>query len=385
MPLAISMMTVRPTEKKICAAGDDLLPDMKVFHVVPRVKETDGVAQYALALATAMNVGGATADHAVIAALGSGERQDDTACRQVHRAMTDEVLNALAQARDHETAVVVHVSHYGYAKRGNPTWLPRRVDQWKKSYSKLRIITMFHEVFAFGPPWCSAFWLSPVQRSISRRLLSLSDHAVTNTPSGEAILRGWARTVPISLLPVFSNVGEPDTVRPAADREATAVVFGRAGVETLLYQKRQQQLADAVLTLGVERLIDIGPRTQSPPARIGPAPVEVRGVLPVSEISEILSASLCGFIAYPPVLLGKSGVFAAYAAHGVIPVMFWPSRRCWHDERSLYLDSCDLRSLDEAESLTALQGRLCDWYGEHTLQKQAERWCDIIANKYQHA
>src|ERR1700730_12469909 len=125
---------------------------MKVFHVVPSVEETDGVAQYALALATAMNAGGATLDHAVVAALGSGKRQGDMACRQVYRAMTDEVMNALAQAPGDETTVVVHVSHYGYAKRGNPTWLPCRVEQWKKSCGKLRIITMFHEVFAFGPP-----------------------------------------------------------------------------------------------------------------------------------------------------------------------------------------------------------------------------------------
>jgi hypothetical protein len=41
--------------------------------------------------------------------------------------------------------------------------------------------------------------------------------------------------------------------------------------------------------------------------------------------------------------------------------------------------------LDEAESLTELQSQLRNWYGEHTLQKQAERWRDTIANKYQHA
>jgi hypothetical protein len=142
------------------------------------------------------------------------------------------------------------------------------------------------------------------------------------------------------------------------------------------------------LRLGVEKVVEIGPRTQSVPAHIGSAPVEVRGVLPVSEISEILSTSRYGFIAFhlwtPPlgiILLEKSGVFAAYAAHGVIPVMFWPNRRCCHDGHSLFLDSLDLRSLDEAESLTALQGRLCNWYGGHTPQKQAERWRDMIANK----
>jgi len=49
---------------------------------------------------------------------------------------------------------------------------------------------------------------------------------------------------------------------------------------------------------------------------------EEQGVLPSDRVSELLSDTRAGFFAYPTPLLGKSTVFAAYAAHGLIPVTY---------------------------------------------------------------
>jgi len=352
---------------------------MNVFHVVPSVEETDGIGQYALRLVGAANALGVGQHHTVIALSGI-LAQSDAALPTPQPTAPNPVIAALLRVTDGVSAVVVHLSHYGYAKRGNPTWLALGVEKWKRTNPNVRIVTMFHELFALGPPWRSSFWLSPVQRSISRRLLSLSDHAVTNTPRYAAILRGWNQTVPITVLPVFSNVGEAELIKPTADREALAVVFGRAGVEDLLYGERRRQLAKLATRLEINRIIDIGPRRKPPPVTIGPAAVEPRGALPSGEISAILSEARYGFLAYWPALLGKSGVLAAYAAHGVIPVLL-PRRLgislgVAPDPAGLYINGRWPRTHETW--LAALQADLTAWYAAHSLDGHVERWTGIV-------
>jgi hypothetical protein len=287
----------------------------------------------------------------------------------------------LAQIPGGRSTLVIHVSLYGYAKRGNATWLPVRIARWRRDRADARVLTMFHELYAFGPPWRSSFWLSPVQRRIVRQLLALSDHALTNTARYEAILRRWSPDRPVTVLPVFSNVGESDAPTPWCERQNTAVVFGLAGVERFLYRRYLRQLADAAARLYIDRIIDIGPRRSAPPRRIGTAVTESRGVLAAAEIAQILGQARYGFIACPPDLVGKSSTFAAYAAHGVTPVLFWP--RCGWDAalRRLAIDGCALRAQSDTDCTggAAIQMQLITRYASHSLQATAERYEDIVA------
>ena len=70
---------------------------------------------------------------------------------------------------------------------------------------------------------------------------------------------------------------------PFRARPATAVVFGLAGVEDRLYGLYRQQLEDVVAAMGIEKVLDVGPRLSSAPGILAGVPVISKGVLPATQ------------------------------------------------------------------------------------------------------
>ena len=128
--------------------------------------------------------------------------------------------------------LLVHYSGYGYSRRGAPLWLLRELESRRPSLHTLGI--WFHEVHASGPPWSSAFWLSPAQRHIARRLAELSDFWIANLGLSAEWLTQGAGYRPHAVLPVCSNVGEEPELR--AERSPAIVILGGAPVRTATYR-----------------------------------------------------------------------------------------------------------------------------------------------------
>jgi len=219
--------------------------------------------------------------------------------------------------------LLLHYSGYGYQTRGVPIWLRDVLREAKRLDPQTRLLTYFHELFAFGMPWQSSFWLSPVQSHIARELLALSDVALTNSTIAQTWLRDRApATKPVHFLPVFSNVGEPVTVAATSERSLAAVAWGSPEQKARIYST-----ADSLVrVLGAQKigvLYDVGAPVQIP-SRVRDA-VDVRemGVLPGHEISGLLSHLRFGLMSYRPALVTKSGIHAAFCAHGAAPVSTW--------------------------------------------------------------
>jgi hypothetical protein len=213
---------------------------------------------------------------------------------------------------------LLHYSGYGYANRGTPLWLLNKVKTDRPHIKTLGIF--FHELYAFGPPSGSAFWLSPVQRHIVRRLAEISDFWVTNREGSAQWLRQFASNKPHAVLPVFSNVGEMPAYIP--ERAPKIVVFGGAGLRTSTYRAAGEALFSWAREQELE-LHDIGPPVDDPvlSASLQGAGVVQHGRLEPEEVSKQLSNALFGILAYPVDYVAKSGVFAAYCAHGMCPVL----------------------------------------------------------------
>ena len=77
-----------------------------------------------------------------------------------------------------DDSVVLQLSGYGFDKRGAPLWLLKEIEGRRRHIKSFGVF--FHELYAFGPPWSSSFWLSPVQRHIACRLAVLSDFWMTS-------------------------------------------------------------------------------------------------------------------------------------------------------------------------------------------------------------
>lgn len=228
-----------------------------------------------------------------------------------------EAFDARLQAVD---TLIFNYVGYGYARRGAPWRLVSTICDWKARHPKRSLLTFVHEIHNFGPPWSSSFWLSPVQKHLLRRLVKTSDVCVTSNESFATVLRRWVSAERIVILPVCSNIGEAEMITGWGEREPAMVVFGTPPVREGAYYRVREQLSRAVEELEVREILDIGASTAVPDAIAG-IPVRTLGLLPQPEVSRLLRTSRFGFLSYPPHLLDKSGVFAAYTAHGVCPIV----------------------------------------------------------------
>ncbi len=218
--------------------------------------------------------------------------------------------------------VLLHYSGYGFARRGCPFWLIKGLREWRSGDASSRAITMFHEIYATGPVWKSEFWLSPIQQSIAASLMKMSDRCITSKRSYSdeiGLLSGGVHSG-VPALPVFSNIGEPRDVPRLDKRARRMVIFGGAPRRKRLYLRGFGRVIDSCRQLGIEEVMDIGPSTGI--TLPNPAGLKIReiGALNAQAVSDIMAASLAGFSDANPYFLGKSGVFAAYCAHGLLPI-----------------------------------------------------------------
>jgi hypothetical protein len=279
--------------------------------------------------------------------------------------------------------VILHFSGYGYQKRGVPLWLARGLRIWRRRAGRVPLLTIFHELYASGRPWQSAFWISPLQKQIARSILRLSSAAITPTDRHRKHLSEWkdGRPIEITTMPVFSNVGESGCGSAPRTRSAAAVVFGLAGVEDRLFGIYRTDLERLVAAMGIEKIFDVGPRFSPVPRTVAGVPVISKGVLPQGAVSELFQRARFGFIAYPLDFIGKSGVFAAYAAHGVIPIVLSDKQGAFDGLQSArhFLDGLRLGMFAGTPDLTLVQRNLFSWYTSHSLKVQAESLLKVIS------
>jgi hypothetical protein len=267
--------------------------------------------------------------------------------------------------------VLLHYAGYGYHERGCPLWLAAGITRWLSRRGGRRVSTFFHEVNAFGWPWQSSFWLSPLQRRLAAALAGASYGIATSLSLYRDVLHRWVPRREVAVLPVFSAVGEPAAVPPLASRPQRLAVFGGTGTRLRAFREYGSDLEATCHALGVEELLDIGPPEGEIPAEVGGRPVRRLGLLPASEVGTLLLASRAGFLAYPPGFLPKSTVFAAYCAHGVVPICASSGRNGSGPlaPGEHYLPPPPACPVGEP-GLQAVADRARAWYLEHSLERQ---------------
>ncbi len=221
-------------------------------------------------------------------------------------------------------ALLVHCSGYGYARDGAPSPLAEALEQVRKN-GRFRIAAYFHELYATGMPWKSAFWYTRRQQQVVRRIAAASDPIATNSTRHRDWLQREAihgDAPAVRLLPMFSNVGESQETPTLRGRRPALVIFGLAGTRRKAYA-RLKSLPMLLHTLGVEEIVDVGPEL-AVAREIHGIPIRPLGVLAAPALAEVLSHSMFGFVQHKPFGLAKSGVFAGSCALGVIPVIAEP-------------------------------------------------------------
>lgn len=352
----------------------------QIIHILPRIPPAAcGVADYAWSLARRMRdsegfgscfLGVNQAEHLI-------ERQTEFSSEVLKHPSSTALIAALSERIDGTTCLLLHFSPYGFQKRGVPLWLAQAWAGLAQRNQKSRRIVMFHEVAATSSPRNSAFWLRPLQQFVARRLFVCSDTVLTNSEFNKRELQLALRRPiqSVHTLPVFSNFGEPLTSLSPCSRERQIVLFTSNLSAQHGHGEIWKELECAAQQVGANRVVLIGENV-STPADLAVS-VKHTGFLKPDEVSKILTQSAFGFAFVAPNRFAKSGVFAAFAAHGVIPIVpvsdsTLPDDLCagTHYVRSNF--SSDLKNL------TALQYSLQGWYAKHSLGETAHFYAWLL-------
>ena len=301
------------------------MSERHVLQIVPQLPGTlDGVGDYALNLARALS---AQHDLTTVFAVA---RQTPVELKEGFQVVSDlgeDAAASLARECDH---VILHYVNYGYQARGVPFSL-RRFARELRAQLRGRWVTTFHEIYASGPPWKSEFWLRPFQVKIARDFIDLSDACFVSNVTIENEIHRHDAGKKVYLAPVMSNLGEPTLSDFGSNSpKRWAICGGNASIaRSLLSFERMRQLIPNAFR--PDRLDVIGGRTDSStPALLARLPglsCHYHPEVTAEEASALLAQCSFAWLDYFgtgkvwPGMVLKSGVFAACAAHGIVPIL----------------------------------------------------------------
>lgn len=306
---------------------------MLTIQIVPKIfPAVDGVGDYALSLAQHLRQNFNIETHFIVGDLdwSGGKDVDGFNISQVTQHNSTYLLSLLNDIGQEASSVILQYVGCGYARRGCPYWLLKGLEHYKTAYPAKKLVTMFHETYGSGPPyygadppWISAFWLAPLQKNIAGRLVTSSNHCITSREKFRDQLCNLShgQNSHISIMPVFSNVGEAAHLPLLKDRRPTLVLFGSRNSRARVYEQFPNAICDTCRMLKIEKIYDVGPSTELDITEFDNVPVVSMGEKTLSEIGKILLESRAGILNYHPDFLAKSGVYAAYSAYGLIPIV----------------------------------------------------------------
>lgn len=349
---------------------------MRLLQILPRLPPAVcGVGDYALNLASALKHHHQVETQFLCAGTASPEPAPEIPfpSERLPSLTAHSLYDWLIRHRSDFDAVLLHVSIYGYHKRGLSFWLDRGLAGAQIGSSGKPLTSMFHELYAGGPPTTSAFWLRPFQKAVVRRLSKRSNHLRTN----RAQYAGWLSELSghprssIQVFPVFSNFGEPTSLPPVSARPPAMVMYSWGIHDGRSLPEAVTAAADLCrrFNLTTLHLIGRGSDQITPPNGID---LKTYGHLPSASISEILSQCQMAYCPYNPEYLGKSTLVASFAAHGLAVITTGKTPELPDGLRDRievlhesFLDSKPLPPLD------TLGSAIKQWYNSHTLAETA--------------
>lgn len=215
------------------------------------------------------------------------------------------------------STILLEFTPLAYSRVGFSLPLLLQVCRW--NHRGCRVVSYFHELpFPNGHQWKRRLAVL-IQWLYCLILTGLSWRCLVNQESGLRHLKWPGSGNRVSFLPVFSNIGQAVTVDHPLQRPLQVIVFGSAGKRRHAHSLVAESGGYRRVFGPLVRVLDVGePLNSTDPI---PAEVECLGPLSSESVFELLLHSRYGFFYSEPDQFSKSGVFAAYCAAGVIPVI----------------------------------------------------------------
>ena len=337
---------------------------------MPRVPGgLDGVGDYALTLATKLRdkFGCATV-------FGTPQTSSITSARNFEV----RPLAGLPDRPDKFDHILLHYVNYGYQKRGVPFGLLSILRRLRQQHHGT-LVTIFHELYASGPPWSSSFWLQPLQINLTKAVARLSEACIVSSENFSGELRHLVPDARIRLHPTPSGLGEPVlSVEEIGNRDLHRwVIVGGTGLSERSLKSFVGAIREIPDPIAPRMLLVLGgdenPVTRSLLANLG-IESDYRPRISASDASEILKTCSFAWLNYfhrrkveTSVTL-KSSACAAACAHAVIPVI--PHRGTMiaiAGDRlpGPFFVERDAQETPGAEDRAKVAAEIYDWYQRH--------------------
>lgn len=320
------------------------VPSQPLFQLVPRFRpDVDGLGEFALRLGDELWKQTGIPSHFIVwlKPRSGGELEVDRAedfPHQITYVSSDTVFSGTPKglereleriaSQNHQPIILLHFTSYAFSKEGIAWWLPGILRRFVSRGG--RVACFFHELYAKGRFPNKTWFSSGLQRRIFREILALSTVAISSNEEYVQIMhRSNLRQRPVILAAIGSNVGELLAPRPISERSRRMAIFGVYTSRKWFYEQHLPLLCTLIDRLGVEEVADIGTIGDAQQVlswageKMG-GRLHVYGALPASEVSRLLADSMFGAVNYDASLRSKSGIIAAYQAHGVPTILFTP-------------------------------------------------------------
>lgn len=275
-------------------------------------------------------------------------------------------------------AIVLHMSPYGYQKRGVPFWLASGWRQLSQMKGHPRLVTMYHELYATSSMRSSAFWLRPLQKWVLREVARTSDGLRTNRqPYADWLLNLPDIKAPeVVVMPVFSNLGEPEQLPPFSERSMAMAMFAWGihsgeSLSTVL-----EKAFSHCRNFGLNTLHLIGGNGSGLSVPPGIEMVH-HGFMEAEVASRLLGSCRMAYTAYSPQHFGKSGLMAAFAVHGLAVITQGKTEEL-PDGLKEGGNVVHESTLVDQPQLEKIGAALRAWYDGHSLKQNAASYARQI-------
>jgi|APTNR8051073442_1049403.scaffolds.fasta_scaffold02526_4 hypothetical protein len=217
-----------------------------------------------------------------------------------------------------EVLVILQFVFFGLHKYGIP-W--RLVDFCNhiRARPNIKLVVYFHELPQVSGNRLVASFRAYMQWTIASCVGRNADAVVVNQIEEELRLKDRYGRSPF-FLPTFSNVGELESFNAMSVRHYDLVVFGTPGRRRRAYEKLGNLTEHCIGGRIIQLIADVGPPIELPEFLESNILIQKYGMCSNKRVSEILADSWAGLFSAPPKQATKSGILAAYCAHGVLPI-----------------------------------------------------------------
>lgn len=346
----------------------------KLLQIVPRLPPySDGVGDYARLLAKQLSQSYQKETEFVAFRPGS-KTPTETDGFYTHRLFNHTTDSFLTLIPKDIKGIILHYSNYPYleGKLDAPFWLAYALETLARQRT-LPLVVMFHELPTLK--WKNFRALNPLQSLVSRQLAKIANAVITDSHHFKTHLEKWT-DASVTCIPDFSTIGEPqaDQIHPLNKRKPRLVVFG--GSDRKRAYRDLAALIQTCKALGIQEICDIGTSQNLDPNSFEPISFKEMGFQPAETVRRILLESMAGLIDYSrfPGDLGKSSVFAAFCAHGLMPIctQYNPSEPDGVFVDKQYVTAGNHLSNWSAQQCQGVANQARAWYCQHSLDINAK-------------